>query len=136
MSEWKIEFYQSADGQSPAKDWFDEQEAKVKARLGRIFDLLQEQGTSVGEPHVKHVEDKLYEIRAEQNTNTYRVIYFAYTGKRFILLHGFQKKSPKLPKRELELAKQRMKELVNQEKNQQEKASSPEGNKSKKGKKR
>lgn len=133
MSEWKIEFYQSADGKASAKDWFDEQEPKVKARLGRIFDLLKEEGIAVGEPHVKHLLDKLYEIRAEQNTNIYRVIYFVYTGKRFILLHGFQKKTQKTPKKELDLAAQRMKEFIAQEKNQQGKASS-EANKSKKGK--
>lgn len=134
MSEWKVEFYKFTNGESPALDWFKQQDSKVKARLGRVFDLLKAEGTAVGEPHIKHLEDKLYEIRAEQNTNIYRVIYFAYTGKQFILLHGFQKKTEKTPKKELDLAKQRMKEFIAQEKNQQEKASS-EANKSKKAKK-
>ncbi|MHC5776182.1 type II toxin-antitoxin system RelE/ParE family toxin [Nostoc sp.] len=135
MSEWKVEFYQFANQESPVLDWFKEQDAKVKARLGHIFDLLKEQGVAVGEPHVKHLEDKLYEIRAEQDRNIYRVIYFAYTGKQFILLHGFQKKSQKTPRKELKLAKERMKDFVEREKIQQEKASLLKDNKSKKSKK-
>ncbi len=87
-------------------------------------------------PYVKPLEDKLYEIRVEQNTNIYRTIYFAYTGKRFILLHGFQKKSQKTPKKELNLAKERMKDFLLQEKNQQEKNSQIEESVSKQDKKR
>nr|WP_155748165.1 type II toxin-antitoxin system RelE/ParE family toxin [Scytonema sp. UIC 10036] len=97
-------------------DWFNEQEAKVRAKLARIFELLEEHGTAVGKPYVAPLEDKLYEIRVEQDTNIYRTIYFAYTGKRFILLHAFQKKTQKTPKKEIELAKQRMKTFLAGEK--------------------
>lgn len=93
MNEWKIEFYESANNKSPVLDWFNQQNAKVKARITRVLDLLKEYGITLAEPHVKRLDNKLYEIRAEQNTNIYRVIYFAHTGKRFILLHGFQKKT-------------------------------------------
>jgi phage-related protein len=116
VSRWTVEFYQSQNGNSPILDWFNEQEAKVQAKLARIFELLEEHGTAVGKPYVAPLEDKLYEIRAEQDTNIYRAIYFAYTGKRFILLHAFQKKTQKTPKKEIELAKQRMKTFLAGEK--------------------
>lgn len=63
----------------------------------------------MGKPYIAPIEDKLHEIRIEQDTHIYRVLYIAYTGKRFILLHGFQKKTQKTPKKELDLAKERMK---------------------------
>jgi phage-related protein len=116
VSQWKIEFYVFPNGNSPVLDWFDSQEAFVKAKLARIFDLLQEKGTSVGKPYVAPLEDKLYEIRVEQDTNIYRAIYFAYTGRRFILLHGFQKKTQKTSKKDLNLAKERMKKFLSEEK--------------------
>lgn len=56
-------------------------------------------------PYIKPLEDKLYEVRADVNRNTFRVIYFLYTGRRFILLHGFQKKTQKTPEKELEKAR-------------------------------
>ena len=117
MVRWKIEFYQSKSGNPVVYDWFLAQSVKVKARFAQIFDLLQDKGTSVGMPYVRPiVNTKLYEIRVEQSTNIYRIFYFAYTGRRFILLHGFQKKTQKTPKKEIELAEKRRKEFLAQEK--------------------
>jgi phage-related protein len=134
VDQWKVEFYQFPNGNSPVLDWFQSQDPKVKAKLARIFDLLQEQGTAVGKPYVAPLEDKLYEIRIEQETNIYRALYFAYTSKRFILLHGFQKKTQKTPKKELDLAKERMKAFLADEKSKQDPQTKPQ--KQKKGKKR
>ncbi|WP_416768925.1 type II toxin-antitoxin system RelE/ParE family toxin [Sulfurimonas sp. ST-25] len=38
-------------------------------------------------------------------------MYFAHTGRRFVLLHGFVKKTQKTPRKEIDIAKQRMKEM-------------------------
>lgn len=67
-------------------------------------------------PYVRSiVNTKLHKIRVEQSTNIYRIFYFAYTGRRFILLHGFQKQTQKTPKKEIELAEKRRKEFLAQE---------------------
>jgi phage-related protein len=117
VSQWKIEFYQSPSGNPVVYNWFLDQEAKVKARFVQIFDLLQDKGTSVGMPYVRPIlNTKLYEIRVEQSTNIYRIFYFAYTERRFILLHGFQKKTQKTPKKEIKLAEKRRQEFLAQEK--------------------
>lgn len=129
MVQWQVEFYQLSDGSSPALAWFREQEAKVQAKFARIFSLLQEHGTSVGMPYVRSITDsKLFEIRVEQDTNIYRIFYFAYTGQRFILLHGFQKKTQKTPKKELEIAQTRLTAFLAEE---QPKQSASEAKKAK-----
>lgn len=115
MSPWKVEFYVSSSGNSPVEEWLKEQAPKVQAKFAHIFDLLQEQGTAVGEPYIKPLTGKLYEVRVEQDKNIYRTIYFAYTGRRFIMLHGFQKKTQKTPKQVLDLAEERMKTLLQTE---------------------
>ena len=85
--------------------------------MPKIFDLLQDKGTSVGMPYVRPlVNTKLYEIRVEQSTNIYRIFYFAYTRRRFILLHGFQKKTQKTPEKEINLAQKRRNDFLEQEK--------------------
>lgn len=134
MNHWTVEFYKSPNGNSPVLEWFQSQDPKVKAKFARIFDLLQEQGTAVGKPYVAPLENKLYEIRIEQDTNIYRTIYFAHTGKRFILLHGFQKKTQKTPKKELNLAQERMKAFLTENKPKQ--ANEIKDQRKKKGKKR
>lgn len=114
MSNWSVEFWRK-DGESPAHKWFSEQPSKVQAKFAHVFDLLEDKGILVGMPHVRPLGNKLFEIRVEQNTNTYRIIHFAYTGNRFILLHGFQKKTNKTPETELDLAKKRMQEFLSSE---------------------
>ena len=111
--QWQVEFYELEDGSSPVLDWYSEQNAKVQAKFARIFDLLEEHGTSVKYPYVDSITDtKLFEMRIEQKTNIYRILYFACTGRRFILLHGFQKKTQKTPKRYIDMAESRRKEFI------------------------
>ena len=105
MAEWLIKFYTDREAKSLVAEWFEAQDAKTQAKLLWVFDLLAESGIDVGMPHVKPLEDKLYEIRVRVDRNAYRIIYFLHTGQQFILLHGFQKKTQKTPTKELKLAK-------------------------------
>jgi phage-related protein len=133
VGRWKIEFYQSPNGNPIVYDWFLNQETQVKAKFAQIFDLLQDKGILVGMPYVRPiVNTKLYEIRVEQSTNIYRIFYFAYTGRRFILLHGFQKKTQKTPNKEIELAEKRRKEFLAQEKQDRPNNTKPKPKRSKK----
>ena len=50
------------------------------------------------------MEDGLFEIRVEVGSNIYRVFSFFDEGHLVILLNGFQKKSQKTPRNEIELA--------------------------------
>jgi len=79
------------------------------------MEQLRVRNVQAREPLVKHLEDKLWELREESQTNIYRIIYFFFTGKRIIFLHGFQKKSQKTPEKELEIAWQRYKNFLQQE---------------------
>ncbi len=64
------------------------------------------------EPHVKHVEGKLWELRAKAAEGIARGFYVTMTGRRVVVLHVFAKKSQKTPKAALETARQRMKQVL------------------------
>ena len=51
-------------------------------------------------------------MRIKDSQGAVRILYFTYTGKRFILLHGFIKKTQKTPRDEIESARKRMKEMT------------------------
>jgi len=53
-------------------------------------------------------------------TNIYRIVYVFYTGRRIVFLHGFQKKSEKIPARELAVARQRYQDFLRQEREVEE----------------
>ncbi|WP_414899379.1 type II toxin-antitoxin system RelE/ParE family toxin [Rhizobium cremeum] len=63
------------------------------------------------EPHVKHLDGKLWELRAKASEGIARGIYVAVSGRRVVILHVFVKKSQKTPISSPEIARARMKEM-------------------------
>ncbi len=112
--DWSINYYKSHNGKEPVKQWIDKDLAvSAKAKLFKAFELLQKHGIDLGMPYVKPIRSKLYELRVKDQNGIYRVLYFANTGKEFILLHGFTKKTNKTPKQDIEIALKRKKEFSN-----------------------
>lgn len=60
------------------------------------------------EPHVKHLEGKLWELRAKAPDGASRGIYVTLSGRRVVILHVFAKKSRKTPLAALALARKRL----------------------------
>ena len=114
-SEWTTEFYIAPDGTSPIEAFLDSLDSKTRARFLWSMEQLRVRNIQAREPLVRHLEDKLWELREESRTNIYRIIYFFYTGQRIVFLHGFQKKTQKTPKKELEIARNRYQEFLGQE---------------------
>ena len=110
--EWQIIFYKTIDNKSPIEEWIDELDDKTQAKIFRNIMLLKKFALNVREPFVKPLGDKLYELRTKDNRGIYRIIYFAHTGKKFVLLNGFVKKTQKTPRKEIELAYKRMMEVI------------------------
>ncbi|MBI5849391.1 MAG: type II toxin-antitoxin system RelE/ParE family toxin [Nitrospirae bacterium] len=50
---------------------------------------------SCEEPYTRQIRNKIRELRVKDNLGHIRVLYFTFTGKRFVLLHGFLKKAEK-----------------------------------------
>ncbi len=84
----------------------------MRARFVRVAELIESYGLeNVGMPHVRHLQDTLWEIRAKGKSGISRGIYVALSGRRVVILRVFVKKTQKTPQGELELAMKRMKEL-------------------------
>lgn len=86
---------------------------KISANTTHIFKLLRLYGNQVGEPQTKSLGDGLFEIRAKGVEGIGRGIFFYMTGRRIYILHMFVKKSDRIPQKELDIAKDRLKELKN-----------------------
>jgi phage-related protein len=112
--EWAIEYFISDGDKSPIKEFIDALSPDSKAKFIFIADLLTEYGLNVREPYVKPITGtrKLFEIRIKDKQNIHRIFYFAFTGRKLVLLHGFTKKTDKTPHREIEIAEKRMKEYL------------------------
>lgn len=82
------------------------------ARFLRIADLIQALGLErVGEPHVKHIEGPLWEMRMKGRDGISRAFYVVARPKRVVVVRVFVKKAQKAPRREIELALKRAEEV-------------------------
>jgi putative addiction module killer protein len=69
----------------------------------------------------KHLEDGIYEIRIEVGSNIYRIFAFFDDNKLVVLLHGFQKKTQKTPRKEIERAKKLRKDYYDDKESKNDK---------------
>jgi phage-related protein len=84
----------------------------MSARFRRVARMIREFGlTAVHPPHVKHLDGKLWEIRMKGRDGIARSIYVAASGERVVVLRTFVKKTEETPRREIDLALARMKEM-------------------------
>ena len=79
--------------------------ADMRARLSRVANLIEKMGLEhVGEPHVKHIEGRLWEMRLKGRSGISRALYVVATGSRVVIVRVFVKKTQKTPRREIEMA--------------------------------
>ena len=99
------------------QDFFLKQRDKVKDKIIYTFNLIEEI-QRVPESYIKHIEntDGLYEIRIQSGNDIFRIFCFFDQGQLVVLANGFQKKTQKTPKQEIEKALKIKKEYENEKK--------------------
>jgi len=101
------------------KDYFSEfflkQRQKVRDKIIWTFDLVEEL-QRVPETYLKHIENTngLYEIRMQLGSDIFRFFCFFDQGQLVVLLNGFQKKTQKTPKKEIDKALKIKEEYFNE----------------------
>jgi phage-related protein len=79
----------------------------------RIVELIQSYGLEhMREPHVKHLEGPLWEMRMKSEGGISRAIYVAAMGRRVVVVRVFLRRTQKTPRREIDLAMERAKEVT------------------------
>jgi phage-related protein len=84
----------------------------MRAKLARLSAVVEQSGLqALPRDSVKHLEDKLWELRINGRDGISRAIYVTAAGRRVVILRVFIKKTQQTPPRELEIARQRAKEV-------------------------
>lgn len=83
----------------------------ILANFLHIAEMIEEYGPALGKPYTASMGKGLFEIRSKGKEGIGRSLYCMVKGREIIILHSFIKKSQKTPKKELDLAKKRMKEV-------------------------
>jgi len=84
----------------------------MQARFLRLSERIGLLGLeNLGEPHVKHLEGKLWEMRLMGRDGIARALYVTAIGRRVVVVRAFVKKTQKTPRAEIDLALRRAREV-------------------------
>lgn len=104
-----VVFFKTETGGEPVREWLLSLSQEDRHTIGA--DLLAVQyGWPIGMPLVRKLEEDLWEVRSTLDNRIARVL-FTVSGLTLVPLHGFIKKSPKTPQKDLDLARQRLRAL-------------------------
>ena len=90
-------------------NFYESLELGARRKVAYILDMLKTE-VRLSEKFVKFIKDGLFELRAEYNSNIYRVFFIFDNGNIVVLFNGFQKKSQKTPSKEIAKALELKKE--------------------------
>ena len=105
----RVVFYRTTAGREPVRDWLRELDRDARRVIGGDVKTVQ-YGWPIGMPLVRNLGDGLWEVRSRLRDGVARVVFVADPGL-MVLVHGFIKKSQKMPTSELTLARRRVAEL-------------------------
>lgn len=84
----------------------------MQAAFVRLAERIEAVGLErIGQPHARHLQDKLWEMRLTGRDGIARALYVTAVGRRVIVVHAFVKKTQKTPRGAIELALRRAKEI-------------------------
>jgi phage-related protein len=129
MTLYEIIFYKDKNGNEPVFQYIEElarhtdKSSRINMRkLQEYIRVLKAYGTHASEPYIKHLDGEIWELRPIRE----RVLFAAWEGTAFILLHLFMKKTQKTPPQEIEQAKRELEDY--RVRNEQMKEAESEGN--------
>ena len=106
--EWSVEFLDE-----DVRAELSAMPADIRASFERIVRLIQSHGLErMREPYIKHLEGPLWEMRMKGKDGIARAASVTATGRRVVVVRVFPKKTQKTPRREIELALNRAKEVL------------------------
>lgn len=105
---YQIELYKDNNGESEIENYIIELRSKNNKDSRIKFDkimsyirYLQNNGLSIGEPYIKHIDNEIWELRPIRD----RILFAGLCNNKFVLLSVFTKQTQKTPKKEIEKAK-------------------------------
>jgi phage-related protein len=104
---WAVEYLDDE-----VKAALDAMPRDIRAAFERIVGIIRGHGLErVREPYVKHLEGPIWEMRMKGRDGVARAAYVTATGRRVVIVHVFVKKTQKTPRRDIEIALKRAKEV-------------------------
>lgn len=115
----EIVFYiKKSSNKCPVKEFIEQLQVKDRAKVLACLKNIEELGFDCPRVEFRQIKGQLWEIKIRSTSGGFRIFYVGLKSntKTLVLLHAYKKQSQKAPKKEIEVAKQRMSEVFNNEK--------------------
>ena len=116
IAPWQIELYERDDGGCPVEDFLNGLDKRSRAKVLGLIQFLADQGPTLPFPYSSQVRGKIRELRTQYGRENLRVLYFGTSAREWVLLHGFTKRTPKTPERDIRIAEARMMDYLERQK--------------------
>lgn len=114
-----VNYWRNPSGKAPVERYIENIDNKEeRAELLSVLKGIQENGTDAVGVEFRHIEGKLWELKIRTHGNQHRIFYIVLKGNEMVLLHAYFKKSQKAPIREIEVARQRLNQLLEGKQNE------------------
>jgi len=104
----RLRYYATSRGVYPVAEYIESLSVPEQAVLAALFQEISARGLQARGVGFRHIEGRLWEIRA----GAHRVFYVLLQHDEMVLLHAYRKKTQKAPRRHIEIARRRMKEVL------------------------
>ncbi len=112
FARWSVEFYESAREGSPVEAFLESLSFAAQVKAFNLIRLLEEHGVSLPFPYSSQISGSLRELRTQLGKMHLRILYCSTPRRKFLLLHGFVKRTPRTPRSAINLAIRRMEEYL------------------------
>ncbi len=111
-NQWRAFMYITAGRQNPVDEFIMSLRPRARTKVYSVIELLKIYGPQMHLHHAKKLKGTvLWELRI-LGSDSVRIFYAQIPNRRFVLLHGFKKKSYQTPRRELQLATRRLEDYL------------------------
>ena len=105
----EVRFYTNPRGDRPVQDYIADLDDEERGRVDdAIAELLEADRMEEVQVVTRHIEERLWELKVSRH----RIFYVLVTGPIVVLLHAYKKQGQRAPPRELDVARRRMKEVL------------------------
>ena len=109
-----VSFFLTSSGKEPVRDWLKSLNTEDRKVIGEDIKVVQFRWP-LGMPLVRKMESNLWEVRSKLGNGNISRVFFTVKGSKLNLLHGFIKKSQKTPKKDIDLARTRKNQWINED---------------------
>jgi hypothetical protein len=111
--EWKVIYYSGHDGSMPVEKYIDNLSIREQAKTLAFIGLLEEKGPNLPRPYADLLDDGIHELRIKLSGTQVRILYFFCYQNIIVLTNVFDKHSDKVPKEQINLAKENRTDFLN-----------------------